>query len=78
MNKYEELIKSIVEKVTALCADEIGKARDTERYYGSLQELLVNPAEQIVGIQELSRSDGRLDMAHKTLEVLKKELAPYV
>lgn len=78
MQKYEELVKSIVTNITALCADEISKARDTERYYGSLQKLLVNPAEQIVGIQELSRSDGRLDVAQKTLETLKKELQPYV
>lgn len=74
MDYNNETLHKLVNSLLAMFQEEVTRSKDLNAIYGSLGELLQQPAEQIDAIQELCIADGRLEMMQKTLNTMKHEL----
>ena len=74
MDYNNETLQKLVNSLLAMFQEEVTRSKDLNAIYGSLGELLQQPAEQIDAIQELCIADGRLEMMQKTLNTMKHEL----
>lgn len=74
MEYTPETLQNLVNGLLAMFQEEVVRTQDLNAIYGSLGELLQEPAEQIDAIREMCMADGRAEMMQKTLATMKREL----